>query len=99
MEIPVFRRSINDMLIRQRLLKTVAQHETIIRKAAQTLNIPEERVVQIVKGMKHRDLLNPEHALREILDAVAKDDNTRDILEDYERLRKYGGRTTPYRKS
>jgi hypothetical protein len=92
MEIPILQRSINDLLIRQRLLKTIAQHERIIRNAANTLNISEEQVVRIVKGMKHRSLLNPNHALREILDAIAKDANTRDILEDYEKRRKYNGR-------
>jgi len=88
----ILQRSINDMMLRQRLFKTVAQHERIIRNAADTLNISEERVVQIVKSMKHRSLMNPDHALREILNTIAKDENTQDILEDYTKLRKYEGR-------
>ncbi|MBC8232810.1 hypothetical protein H8E77_24955 [bacterium] len=92
MNLSVLQRSHNQMLIQQRLLKTVAQHEEIIRKAAETIGIPEEQVVSIVKSMKHRDLFNPNHALREILDTIAKDDNTRDVLTDYEKLRKHDGR-------
>jgi len=88
----MLQRSINQMLVQQRLLKFVAQHEKIIHNAAEVVGMSEERVIEVVKGMKHRDLCNPNHALREILKAIAKDDNTRDILSDYEKLRKYNGR-------
>jgi len=89
-------RSVNDALIKQRLFKTVAQQEKIIRKAADTLNISEQKVVEVIKGLKHKHLFNPlmspDNMLQQILSEIANDDNTRDAVSEWERLRKNDGR-------